>query len=73
MINRTLELSNIVFNIEFVPEKAPALIKLVLSTEDGIQRALDNLSGILVSVDKSNIDDYNKGASWCVVSIKEDK
>lgn len=73
MINRTIELSNIVFNIEFIPEKAPALIKLTLSSEEGIQRALNNLSDILVNVDKSNIEEYNRGASWCLVSIKEDK
>lgn len=73
MSKHVIEMQNKIFDVEFVTKKAPELIQRALSTEGGVKWVLDSLSGILVNIDKSNIEEYNKGASWCIVSIKEDK
>lgn len=69
IINTETVVNDIKFDITFNTDWAPATAKRMILTDFAV--VMEQLNIVLESVNRDNIEAYNKGAKWCLVSIKD--
>jgi hypothetical protein len=69
-MQRELTVNGTHFLVEFTPSNASGWMANMIETNTDV--VLEQLASILFNVNKDNIEEYNAGASWCSIAIKEE-